>query len=360
VSRARLKLDPSSKESKRRKILDEELDRVRLQVARVVKQRGPVVAGPFTGEVGFELLYWIPFIRWAVREFPDLEGRLVVVSRGGVQPWLTGLDVEYVDILSMFSPEDFARHRALAEKQRRGLAEFEEQVCEAVKQRLGFSEAAVLHPSLFYQGYFRFLKVNQLAYPKSVRQGENDLEGLTAVYHPIEVPEPGILAEHLPDEFVAVRFYSSASFADEPEGQHFTSAVIRSLSSHTNVVVLGHRFDLDEHRDVRGELPPNVITIDHLLEPDNNLALQTVVVGRAKAFVGTYGGFAYLAPFLGVPSLSFSMDRARTHSWHFELAQRIFDGPGWGDFVALRHSDLPLVNLVAREFAFNGVPAASD
>ena len=339
---------------KRRRNLEESVIRVRTQVGRLAKQRGPVLVGPFTGEVGFELLYWVPFIRWAVREFPDLDGRLVVISRGGAEPWICGLDARYMDILTLFSPEEFARHRALADKQRHGVAEFEEKVCEAVKRRIGAPDAPVLHPSVLYQAYFRFLKTNQLAYVRSVRRGEDGLEGLTSVYAPIEPPDPGVLAEHLPEEYVAVRFYSSSSFKDAPEGRRFTSAVIESLTRQTNVVLLGHRFNLDEHRDVRGDLPDNVISVDHLLSPENNLALQTAVVGRAKAFVGTYGGFAYLAPFLGVPSLSFSIDRGKTHSWHYELAQRIFDGPEWGDFAALRHSDLALVKLVAQEFPVDG------
>jgi hypothetical protein len=217
-----------------------------------------------------------------------------------------------------------------------------------VKRQLGIEDAPVLHPSILYQAYFRFLKLNQLAYPRSVRRGDDGVvEGLTSVYTPIAPPNPGILTEHLPDEYVAVRFYSSASFADEPEGRRFTSQVIETLASRTNIVLLGHRFDLDEHRDVQGALPDGVVSIDHLLRPEDNLALQTAVVGRAKAFVGTYGGFAYLAPILGVPSLSFSMDRGRTHSWHYELAQRVFEGPEWGKFAAMRASDLELVSLVA-------------
>src|SRR4051812_7360409 len=60
---------------------------------------GRIVVGPFTGEVGFELLYWIPLVRWAVREFPGLDGRLAVVSRGGVAHWWQSfLPVDYVDI----------------------------------------------------------------------------------------------------------------------------------------------------------------------------------------------------------------------------------------------------------------------
>jgi hypothetical protein len=349
-----LKQDPGAKGAKRKRSLEDELDRVRLQVARVLKHRGPVFAGPFTGEVGFELLYWVPFIRWAVREFPELEERLVYISRGGTEPWLQGLDVRYIDILTLFPPEDFAAHRALRDKQRGEIAEFELKVCEAVKQKLGFADAEVLHPSLLYRAYFRFLKVNQLAYPMSVTQGEGGVEGLTSIYRPIEAPPAGPLAGVLPDEYVAVRLYSSLSFPDSPEARRFATDVIESLSRRTNVVLLGHRFDLDEHREVQGEVPSSVISVDHLMRPEDNLTLQTAVVGRAQAFVGTYGGFSYLAPFLGVSSLSFSMEREKTHSWHYELAQRIFEGPQWGNFVAMRSSDLPLVELVARPFSFNG------
>ena len=47
------------------------------------------------------------------------------------------------------------------------------------------------------------------------------------------------------------------------------------------------------------------------LHPRENLALQTAVVAGASAFVGTYGGFSYLAPFLGVRSTAYYSDRAR-------------------------------------------------
>lgn len=348
--------DPALKKPKRKRSLEDEVSRVRFEISRIAEQPGPVIAGPFTGEVGFELLYWIPFLRWAVREHPDLAGRLIVVSRGGVQPWLRGLDADYVDILTLFPAQDFARHRAIADKQRRGMAEFEERVCQAVKRERGLAEAAILHPSVLYQAYFRFLKINQLAYPLAVEHREGGIaEGLTSIYEPLESPEPGGLSDALPDDYVAVRLYSSLSFPDSDEGREFASAVLAGLARRTDVVLLGHRFELDEHRDVQGEVAPEVISIDRQLRPENNLALQTAVVAGAKAFVGTYGGFSYLAPFLGVPSLSFSIDRAKTHPWHYELAQRIFGGaPEWGNFVALRHTDLPLVELAAREFPFEG------
>jgi hypothetical protein len=295
-------------------------------------------------------------LRWVLAEFPELAGRVTVVSRGGTHSWLSGLDVHYVDILELFPPEDFARHRELSEKQRE-VAEFEEIVVEEVKRHLGISSAGVMHPSLLYQSYFRFLKSNQLAYPMALRRRPDGVvDGLAATYAPIDVPDaPSELLDLLPDHFVAVRFYSSLPFPDTADTRRFASSVIDGLCRRTNVVVLNSPFRLDEHREVARDVQSDVTTIDHLMRPDNNLAIQTAVMARAKAFIGTYGGYSYLAPFLGVPSLSFSWNRSGAHSWHYELAQGIFDGPRWGSFVALRCADLKLIDLVTRDLMLDDV-----
>lgn len=348
---------PKTKKNKRS--LDEEIERVRVQISRLAKQPHPVVAGPFTSEVGFEILYWIPMLRWAVKEFPELEERLIVVSRGGTHDWLSGMNVRYVDILEHFRPSDFARHRALSEKQRE-VGEFERQVCQAVKAQFGHPEVAMLHPSLLFDSYYRFLKVNQLAYPKAVRRATDGIvEGLAARYTPITPPaQSDELAALLPEEYVAIRFYTSSSFADDAATRRFTSAVIRSVSQRHRVVLLSGNFGLDEHEDAWEELPDDIIRVNHLMRPENNLAIQTQVVGHAKAFIGTYGGYSYLAPFMGVPSLSFSMNRARTLPWHYELAERVFDAREYGAFVALRPTDLSLIGLVAQDLDLDEIAVA--
>ncbi len=58
-----------------------------------------------------------------------------------------------------------------------------------------------------------------------------------------------------------------------------------------------------------------------------NLAVQTAVIARARAFVGTYGGYSYLAPFCGVPSLAFySEPTFKVH--HLQVAQHVFATAG--------------------------------
>ena len=37
---------------------------VRRELAALASKPEPILVGPWLGEVGFELLYWIPFLRW--------------------------------------------------------------------------------------------------------------------------------------------------------------------------------------------------------------------------------------------------------------------------------------------------------
>ena len=47
------------------------------------------------------------------------------------------------------------------------------------------------------------------------------------------------------------------------------------------------------------------------MSPRTNLDVQSKVIARARAFVGTHGGLSYLPPLYGVKSLSFYSDAAR-------------------------------------------------
>src|SRR5258705_3053991 len=65
--------------------------RVLERLSRIARSGRPVIVGPWTGEIGFELLYWVPFVRWAAEKFGIPPERVTVVSRGGTQSWYAGL-----------------------------------------------------------------------------------------------------------------------------------------------------------------------------------------------------------------------------------------------------------------------------
>jgi hypothetical protein len=87
-----------------------------------------------------------------------------------------------------------------------------------------------------------------------------------------------------------------------------------------------------------------VCTIAGALTPERNLALQTRVISGARAFIGTYGGYAYLAPFHGVPALAFySAPTFRRH--HLHLAQQVFAQLGAATVDALDVAHAPLLQM---------------
>jgi hypothetical protein len=69
------------------------LDELRRAVRDLARSGGTVVAGPWLGDDVGELLYWIPFLRWASASTLELADRLVVVARPESASWYHGLDV---------------------------------------------------------------------------------------------------------------------------------------------------------------------------------------------------------------------------------------------------------------------------
>ena len=55
---------------------------VEREIDDVVNSGRTILAGPWLSEVGFETLYWIPFLRWVKLAFRLDPSRVVAVSRG--------------------------------------------------------------------------------------------------------------------------------------------------------------------------------------------------------------------------------------------------------------------------------------
>ncbi len=69
------------------------LAELRWTVRDLARSGETVVAGPWTADGVGELLYWIPFLRWAIASTLELGNRLVVVATPDSAPWYEGLDV---------------------------------------------------------------------------------------------------------------------------------------------------------------------------------------------------------------------------------------------------------------------------
>ena len=115
-----------------------------------------ILVGPWLSEVGFETLYWVPFLRWAKAAFRLDPSRVVAVSRGGVASWYEGIATRYVEIWDHVDPVEFARRTGErgATKQLE-MSAFDREVVQIVERVIGES-VAVLHPSLMYRLFSLF------------------------------------------------------------------------------------------------------------------------------------------------------------------------------------------------------------
>jgi hypothetical protein len=157
------------------------------------------------------------------------------------------------------------------------------------------------------------------------------------------------MAGELPRDYTAVRFYFNESFPDTEENKLFVMRLLQTLTEAGDVVLLNPDLHIDDHWEMTVGRNPRIHSIDHLMTPRNNLEIQTKVISRARAFVGTYGGLSYLAPMYGVTSLAFFSHREKFSPQHLELARRVFGGFKRGSYVVLDTSDIDVLGLAFGE-----------
>ncbi len=279
------------------------IDRTKHALQALGAERGPIIVGPWLSEVGFEVLYWVPWLRWAIQYAGLHPDDLTIVSRGGARSWYEGIGAHYVDVLDFYTPaelcaggrrrveEQAARARSMGLKH--AMRSAKQHMVTAFDQdilaRIGHADARLLHPSMMYAFFRPFWK---RATPNLYRQS-------TVVRR---LTPPSDVALNLPASYVAMKFYSSQALSDTPQHRQMVQDIVSAQVQQSDVVLLHSGTQYDEHGEFPIESHPRVHRV--ALPPEKNLDIQTAVIAGASGYVGTYGGFAYLAPFLGVQTLA--------------------------------------------------------
>jgi hypothetical protein len=256
---------------------------------------GNVLLGPFLGEIGYELEYWIPFARRELHRHGIEPQNVTVMTRGGAALWYRDFAAHELDILELLSPDEYLarleERRAWARdlKQLR-VARFDSELISLARARLG--PVTVVHPGLMFTRlrglWFKGTPLAELLSRLEYRHLDVD-----------PAPPPSV-----PRDYVAVKAYFNECLLATPETRAFFREVVERLAESIDVVLLSTGLLVDDHEEwaTRHE---RVHAIEHLLRPEDNLAVQTRIIAGARGLVATYGGFSYLGPFLGVPTLTF-------------------------------------------------------
>ncbi|MBI4886451.1 MAG: hypothetical protein HY824_05125 [Acidobacteria bacterium] len=306
----------------RRRLRDLASDRTSASLGRALaglaRSRGPIILGPWLGEVGFELLYWVPFLQWAVAEAPLDRARLVVVSRGGPQSWYRRVADRYADVFDVMTPEEFharnqVRHAEIGEQKQTQLTALDTDIVARTAARLGLEQYSVLHPSRMHAVFNPYWWGH-----RSVEWVERHAR--FEPFEPVDVPA----GERPPDGYAAVKFYFNDAFPASAGNRALAARVVRELGDEGPVISLATGLRVDDHADWEEEERMSARGI-RSVTPSTNLATQTALIAGARLWAGTYGGFSYLAPFLRVPARAFYSNPAGFSRRHLDLAQRTFD-----------------------------------
>jgi hypothetical protein len=262
---------------------------LRMTIRALVREKGEhqIVAGPWLGDEIGELLYWIPFLRWAQTANLGLRERLHVVMRAGREAWYRGLGVRRVALEEEFSVD--------------GLDE------SLLPEIAGTPDFRVLSPSRVTR-----MRGELARQAPGVRVQHRLLD--FALLVPDDLPE----GFEVPDEFVAVRF--------DEEHDELALEILSVLAERGPVVALD---------------PPEGLTVPghvHVVE-GAGLDVETALLARARGFVGSYGFRVYLAALLGLPAVGLYRRREAIADDDLQIARAFLDRPPFGRMHTLEAGD---------------------
>jgi hypothetical protein len=322
-------------------------ERARMRASRLERDLGAlvsnghtIVAGPWLGEVGFELLYWAPFLAWVAGRFHLAPERLVAVSRGGTRTWYAPVIGGYREIFDRLTPEEFRRRHdervaINGEQKQNQVLAFEHDLLARLAGDI--RPRAMLHPATMYRlfGPYWWGHVDETWVHRFAR------------YRVLTAPAPPV--DLVPAEpYTAVKFYFNDCFPPTEANRVFVARLLERLAARGPVVSLTTGLRLDDHGGCDVEalgvrlLPPGI-------DARQNLAWQTQIVAGARAFAGTYGGFSYLAPFHGVPAAGFYDQPDGFSRRHLAMAQSALGRAGGGRLAVHAARDVDAAAALVEE-----------
>ena len=293
--------------------------RWRIYAQRLARSKRPILCGPWRSEVGFEILYWIPFLQAFRHTYGIDKNRLIAIGRGGSACWY---DMAGQADLFEHVPVETARIWSVQASQQTGsmkqhqVEPWERHVCGLTAASLGLTQYHAISPSWMYQLLAPFWT------GKTSQKWLNE-----KLAHAVKMPAPKLepeLQAKLPSEYVAMRWYARPTWPYSDAAvlwmRTFTERIAKRIP-----VVLIDSFHADDHADMNLGALDNCIRLSALVEqtPLNNLAIQSSVIAKAKAYVGTYGGMSQAAMRWGVPTVALYQEFGQTAPEHLALTQHL-------------------------------------
>jgi DNA-binding phage protein len=307
------------------------------------RSKRPVVLGPWRTEVGFEVLYHLPFMAWLLKGVE--QKRVYVITRGGAGVWYPVNPNKTVDLYKIRPVGEVRRQTSLdivrykAMKHYR-VSKWDREVITQSCGLWGIENPIVVHPSLTYRHFDGWFKGSDSIMATLKRLS----------LHPL--PKPPNPVSGLPEKYYVSHFYARSTLQPKPELMRFIHSTLSGLSARAPVIQLQSPHAIDDHVDlnIKHEKVLMANPVDAPLTPDQTLAHNGAIIAGSAGFVGTYGGMAQVALRYGVPSMSFYDTLEGTSPQHLVLSQAISNITGV-PFHTFKTGDIGLFSHVWKELS---------
>ena len=310
----------------------EKINKQRDALERISQSDKPILVGPWLSEIGFEVLYWIPFLNWFVKTYKINKDRITIVSRGGVHLWYRSISKNYIDIFDYYTAQEFkennARRIEVNSQKHIAISDFDEEIFNKVRNSVFKEKFDVLHPSRMYNLFKLAWKDH---YPLKL------IDNFTEYTRYKDMPFS--LDIDLPEKYVAVKFYFSECFPATEENKAFIRSMLSNLSQQIDVVLLSTGLDIDDHKDFDFSSADRIHVLNDHITLANNLEFQTNIIRNSVGFIGTYGGFSYIPPFYGVPSVALYSRGDKFLPVHLDVAYHAFRVLQYGEFGKVKNKN---------------------
>jgi hypothetical protein len=253
----------------------------------------PVFIGPWNDSMGKELLYWVPFVRWASTTYALAAERVIVLSGTGLREWYGSIAHRFLDARTLFSASEFKHwaSRTVPQSEQNPkqtvMSPFDREIVERAARAFDLSDYHVLHPYLLFRVLHRLNRDLALDRLREVLR------------HELVDPAIRLHVDGLPASFVVV-------------SGEFTAALPRT----------------EENERLLAEVVAQVAAMDEVVRLDGlPLFRQMQALACARAFVGGYGDLAILAAFCGTPSTVYHSKRLPDEQ--FDRLQAAAASGGW-------------------------------
>jgi hypothetical protein len=182
----------------------------------------PILVGPWRGEVGFEALYWIPFIHRFVKSYGIDSKRIIPISRGGASAWYGsqhGVELYRMRTIQQVRVENKVQHVKHAQLKQTHWIEFDRAVVKDAAKALGLKKYLTLHPAWMYARLYPFFL------------GQRGMQDIDQDVYFDQLPAPALPdGLELPERFVAVRFYLRYTYNNHPMLIQFAQESIKAIA----------------------------------------------------------------------------------------------------------------------------------